>query len=156
VRRWAVAALLLVAGCSAPERACTDIGSVSGISVTVLAPYAAEVDGVRLEVCWSGQCQETEVELAPGSDTVDQGCSGPDPDDVCSATAVPNNTKVGFADVAKLPAGPITVAATVTVNGRPVPMAKVSRNAETTFPNGPHCGPGGNQASVEIDRSGIR
>jgi hypothetical protein len=156
VRRWAVAALLLVVGCSAPERACPAIGSVSGVSVTVLAPYAAQVDGVHLTVCWSGQCQQSDVELAPGSDTIDQGCSGPGPDDICSATAVPNGTKVGFAEIAKLPVGPVTVAATLTVDGRRVPVAKVTRTAEPTYPAGPDCGPGGNQVRIEIDRTGIR
>jgi hypothetical protein len=156
VRRWAVASLLLLAGCSAPTLACTDIGSASGISVTVLAPYAAQVDAVRLEVCWAGQCSERNVELAPGSDTIDQGCSGSDPDDTCSATAVPNGTLVGFAELSELPAGPITVAATLTVDGRRVALAETARTAETTYPNGPQCGAGGNQARIEIDRTGIR
>ena len=156
MRRWAVTLLLLLAGCSVPTLACTEIGSASGISVTVLAPYAAQVDAVRLEVCWAGQCQERDVELAPGSDTVDQGCSGPDPDDTCSATAVPNNTLVGFAELPELPAGPITVAAVLTVDGRRVTLAEAARSAETTYPNGPQCGAGGNQAQIEIDRTGIR
>jgi hypothetical protein len=156
VRRWAVALLLLLAGCSAPTEACTEIGSVSGIAVTVLAPYAAQVDGVRLEVCWAGQCQEREVQLAPGSDTADQGCSGTDPEDTCSATAVPNDTKVGFVEMTGLPAGAITIAGTLTVDGRRVQLAEVSQTAETTYPNGPRCGPGGNQAAIEIDQSGIR
>jgi hypothetical protein len=156
VRRWAVACLLLLTGCSTPTLACTEIGSVSGVSVTVLAPYAAKVDGVRLEVCWAGQCQERDVELAPGNDPVDQGCSGPDPEDVCSATAVPNGSKVGFVELTGLPAGPMTVAATLTVNGRRVPVAEVTRTAETTYPNGPQCPAGGNQAAIQIDHTGIR
>ena len=79
-------------------------------------------------------------------------CSGPDPDDTCSATAVPNNTLVGFAE---LPAGPITVAAMLTVDGRRVTVAKAARTAETTYPNGLQCGAGGNHAKIEIDRTGI-
>lgn len=139
-----------------PTVACTEIGSVSGVSVTVRAPYAAKVDVVRLKVCWAGQCQERNVELSPGSDTVDQGCSGPDPDDTCSATAVPNGTLVGFAELAGLPAGPITVSATLTVDGRRVPVTETTKSAETTYPNGPQCGAGGNQAAIEIDHTGIR
>ena len=156
MRRCAVAGLLLLVGCGAPPEPCTEIGSVSGVSVTVLAPYAARVDSVRLRVCWAGQCQDRDVELSPGSDTVDQGCSGSDPDDTCSATAVPNGTLVGFAELPGLPAGPISVAATLTVDGRRVPVAEVTRTAETTYPNGPQCGAGGNQAAIEIDRTGIR
>jgi hypothetical protein len=42
------------------------------------------------------------------------------------------------------------------VDGRRVQLAEVSRTAETTYPNGPQCGAGGNQAAIEIDQSGIR
>jgi hypothetical protein len=156
MRRWAVAVALLLTGCSTPPAACTEIGSASGVSVTVLAPYAARIDGVRLKVCWDGECQERDVELSPGSDTVDQGCSGSDPEDTCSATAVPNGTLLGFAELTELPAGPVRIAATLSVNGKRVRVAEVSRTAETTYPNGRHCGAGGNQAVIEIDSSGIR
>ena len=156
MRRWVVAVLLLLAGCSAPPQACTEIGSVSGVSVTVLAPYAAQVDGVRLEVCWAGQCQEREVELAPGSDTVDQGCSGPDPEDICSATAVPNGTLVGFVEVPGLPAE----------RGHHRRDGHRRRPTGSSWPRsagpprpptrtGHGCGAGGNQAAIEIDRTGI-
>jgi hypothetical protein len=157
VRVWAAAAVLLaLTGCRTPEVACTEIGSASGVAVTVLAPYAEQVDPVRLEVCWSGPCTEDTVELSPGSDTVDQGCSGPDPDDTCSATAVPNGTLVGFLSVPELPADEVTVRGTVIVDGQPVELAEVTRTAETTYPNGPRCGPGGNQLAVTVDRAGIR
>jgi hypothetical protein len=157
VRVWAAAAALLaLTSCGAPEVACTEIGSASGVAVTVAAPYAEQVDRVRLEVCWSGPCAEGEVELSPGSDSVDQGCSGSDPDDTCSATAVPNGTLVGFLDVAGLPAGEVTVRGTVTADGRAVALAEVTRTAATTYPNGPQCGPGGNQLAVTVDQAGIR
>jgi hypothetical protein len=157
VRVWAAAASLLVlAACSSPEVACTEIGSPAGVGVTVVAPYAAQVDGVRLEVCWSGPCTEDTVELSPGSDTVDQGCSGSDPDDTCSATAVPNGTQVGFLPVPGLPAGEVRVSGTVTVAGRAVALAEVTRSAATTYPNGPQCGPGGNQLAITIDQTGIQ
>jgi hypothetical protein len=157
VRVWAAAAVLLaLTGCGTPEVACTEIGSPSGVGVTVLAPYAAQVEAVRLEVCWAGPCTEEAVELSPGADTVDQGCSGSDPDDTCSATAVPNGTLVGFLPVPGLPAGEVRVSGTVTVAGRAVALAEVARSARTTYPNGPQCGPGGNQLALTIDRTGIR
>jgi hypothetical protein len=156
VRVWAAAAVLLaLTGCGTPEVPCTEIGSASGVTVTVLAPYAEQVDRVHLEVCWSGPCSEGDVELSPGRDTVDQGCSGPDPDDTCSATAVPNRTLVGFLPVPGLPAGEVRVSGTVTIPGRAVPLAEVTRTAATTYPNGPQCGPGGNQLAITIDQAGI-
>ena len=180
VRFWAAAAVVLgLTGCGPTEVPCTEIGSVSGVAVTVLPPYAEQVDRVRLEVCWSGPCTEDSVELSPGSDTVDQGCSGSDPDDTCSATAVPNGTLVGFlpvpelpaaevrvsgtvtvagraVELAELPAGPVGIPATLTVNGKRVRVAEVRRTAATTYPNGPDCGAGGNQLAVAVDRAGIQ
>ena len=156
MRVWAAAALLLVlAACSPPEVACTEIASPSGVGVTVAAPYAEQVDELRLEVCWSGRCTEGTVALGPGSDTVDSGCSGPRPEDTCSATAVPNGTRVGFLP-AELPAGEVTISGTVTVGGRAETLAGLTRSAEPTYPNGPRCGPGGNQVAVTLDRTGIR
>ena len=154
--RWVAGALLLLTGCSPPALACTEIGAPSGVSVTVLAPYAADVDALSLTICWTGaDCVESAVDLMPGSDTVDQGCSGTEPDDTCSATAVPNGTLVGFLDVAGLPAGPVTVEGTVTAGGKQRRLAEISRTAETTYPNGPQCGPGGNQLSVQLDANGL-
>jgi hypothetical protein len=156
VRIWVAAALLLLTGCSEPAVACTEIGAPSGVSVTVLAPYAAEVDALGLTVCWAGaDCVDGAVELAPGSDTVDQGCSGSAPDDACSATAVPNGTLVGFLDVAGLPAGSVTVEGSVTVDGEQRNLAEITKSAETTFPNGAACPPGGNQLSVQLDADGL-
>jgi hypothetical protein len=126
------------------------------VSVTVLAPYAAEVDALSLTVCWAGaDCVEGAVELAPGSDTVDQGCSGPAPDDACSATAVPNGTLAGFLDVAGLPAGAVTVEGSVTADGEQRSLAEITKSAETTFPNGSACPAGGNQLSLQLDADGL-
>ena len=69
---------------------------------------------------------------------------------------MPNGPLVGFVELAGLPAGPITIGATLTVDGRRVRVAEVTRIAETTYPNGPQCGAGGNQAAITIDRTGIR
>jgi hypothetical protein len=49
----------------------------------------------------------------------------------------------------------VTVRGTVAVAGRAVTLAEVTRRAETTYPNGPQCGPGGNQLAITIDQAGI-
>ena len=96
------------------------------------------------------------VQLFAGSDTVDQGCEGTDPNSACSATAVPNGTKVGFAEVPGLPTGTITIGATVRRAGKERVLPKIDTQAEPTYPNGPRCGPQGTQAQVVVGASGLR
>jgi hypothetical protein len=148
-------ALVLLTGCSGQELACTMIAAPSGIGVTVAKDIAAEVTAVRLTVCLTGDCHDHAVELSPGSISVDQGCSGTDPDSACSATAVPDGTKVGFADVPGLPAGPITISATLTRSGKRTPLKAIEVTSKTVYPNGPLCGGEGNQARVTIRADGL-
>ncbi|MFC7625040.1 hypothetical protein [Microlunatus sp. GCM10028923] len=152
-----LAAVALV-GCTAMEpKACTAIGSVPGVGVTIDKAAATGVDGLRLEVCWKGDpCRDAEVELQPGTDTVDQGCDGDDPDSTCSASAVPNGTLVGFAQIEGLPSGPIDVTAIVIKGTKPQPESKATVMAAVTHPNGPDCPAGANQAKITIDADGIR
>ena len=105
------AVLLLASACSAPRRAsvCTEIGASPGVGVTVEQASAAGVTALSLRVCWAGDCTDHAVELSPGSDTVDQGCEGDEPDAACSATVVPNGTLVGFVEVPGLPVGEVQI-----------------------------------------------
>ena len=91
-----------------------------------------------------------------GSDSVDQGCDGTDTNSACSATAVPNGTKVGFAEVPGLPTGTITIGATVRRADKERVLPKIEAQAEPTYPNGPQCGPQGPQAQVVLGASGLR
>lgn len=145
----------VLAGCTAAPRACTAIGSPSGIGVTIAADAADEVTGLELTACWDDTCRDAEVDLQPGSDSVDQGCDSDGPDAACSAKAVPNGTLVGFANVQDLPAESITVQAVVIKNGKEQPPLDATVTAEVTYPNGDHCPAGGNQAKIMIDASGI-
>ncbi len=148
---------MLATACTpAVSRGCTMIGALPGVAVTVTAPLAARVSALSLTVCWGGACQAYPVQLSPGSDSIDQGCDGPDPEDVCSATVVPNDTQVGFAEVYNLPAGQVEIGATFTVGGRKSTLARVPVQASTTYPNGPDCDPAANQASVTVSEAGLR
>jgi hypothetical protein len=147
---------LLLTGCGPMEAACTEIGAPPGVAVIVEKTIAADVDDVRLTVCWSGNCTDHRVQLAPGSDTVDLGCNGSDPHSGCSATAVPNGTKVGFADVPELPTGTVTITATVRRAGERVVLPMIDVQSKPTYPNGPQCGPQGAQAQVVVGASGLR
>jgi hypothetical protein len=148
--------LLVLTGCGGPELACTMIAAPSGVGLTVAKDIAAEVTAVRLTVCHDGDCSDHPVELNPGSTSVDQGCSGTDPDSACSATAVPDGTKVGFADVAGLPIGPLTISATITRSGKRTALKAIDVTSQTVYPNGPRCGGEGNQVRVTISAAGLR
>ena len=157
----AVLALLAASGCTAWERSCTMIGSVSGVAVTVDQTMAADLDRLSLRVCWLPDstrptCRNTVVELTPGFDSVDQGCAPGGPDAVCSATATPDGTSVGFVELGDLPSGPITVSGTATTAGQRRPLAPVALTASPTYPNGPDCGVGGTQATVTLGSDRLR
>jgi hypothetical protein len=70
--------------------------------------------------------------------------------------AVPNGTKVGFADVPGLPTGTITISATVRRAGKRVVQPEIDVESKPTYPNGPQCGPQGPQAQVVVEASGLR
>ena len=147
---------LLMDGCTESSRGCTLIGSPSGIAVTVDRAVAAQLRNLQLRICWGGHCEVRAVALDPGTDSVDRGCSGSDPDSACSATAVPNGSLVGFADIAQLPIGKITVSATATLSGKRHRYPSIDRTAVQTFPNGPDCGAGGNQLHIVVGAGNLR
>jgi len=151
------AVLLLASACTAPGAVgCTEIGASPGVGVTVEKASAANVTALRLRVCWAGDCTDHEVELSPGSDTVDQGCESDEPDAACSATVVPNDTLVGFVEIPGLPAGEVQIGATLQHGKRSTRLPEVAIQAETAYPNGPQCEPAANQAQVTIGRDGVR
>lgn len=151
-----VLAVALLTGCTSGPQPCTAIGSAPGVTVTVDATTAAEVTGLELTICWEDSCRDAPVELSPGSDSVDQGCDSDGPDAACSATAVPNGTLVGFADVEGLPAGPIKITAVLIKDATRKPLPEATVMAAVTHPNGPDCPAGANQAKITIRSDGIR
>jgi hypothetical protein len=158
VRPIAIASLsLLIAGCNGPSSlACTEIAAQSGIAVTVERGAAATLTALTIKACRGATCFEHPVVLSPGSDTVDQGCEGTGPDAPCSATAVPNGTKVGFVEMLDLPEGPLAVSATATRGRRKEQLPEVTIVSRTTYPNGVDCPGSGNQASLTVTAEGLR
>ena len=69
------ATTVLVSGCHVFEVACPAIAQASGVSVTVAASYAPAVKALHLKACQDGVCREGDLELVPGSISVDQGCA---------------------------------------------------------------------------------
>jgi hypothetical protein len=148
--------LVLLASCSAGKvAACTEIGAPSGVNVTVEKEIAEQVRSVMLTICHEGGCQDHPVELIPGSDSVGQGCSGPGPDAACSATAVPNGSKVGFVQ-AELPPAKLKISAMVIRTGKLLKLSPIQVEAKATYPNGPNCPAGGNQTKITIGAEGLR
>ena len=91
-------AALLVTGCQT-EAACPEIAQAPVVALTVAREYAGSVKSLRLKACQDGRCTEAELELFPGSTSVDQGCepgSGGG-DRPCSATSSPDGTPDGDA-----------------------------------------------------------
>ena len=158
MRAYAAGAVLLLASaCTVPGvGGCTEIGASPGVGVTVEKATAANVTALSLRVCWGGNCTEHQVELSPGSDTIDQGCESDEPDAACSGTLVPNGTLVGFVEVPGLPAGEVQIGATLRQGQRSTPLPQVAIRAATTYPNGPRCEPAANQAQVTIGPEGVR
>jgi hypothetical protein len=147
-----------VTGCAAtdpPVRACTEIGSPPGVSVTV--ERAAVTQGLRLtlRIC-QGDCLERVVDLQPGSVTVGETCSSDDPDGSCSASASPDGTMVGFVDVAALRQGAVQVSGELQTPATTTGLDEVTTTAAATYPNGPDCPAGGPQAAVRVTPTGLR
>ena len=153
---WAVTAFALT-GCSQQPQACTEIGALSGVSILVDRSIAPELSSVKLKICWADQCQTRDVTLQVNTEpTQVSPCPTDDPDGSCSASMVPTADKVGFADVADLPAGTITVSATIPRPGQKTLRTKIDVEATTTYPNGPQCPGQGNQAKVNLYDNGFR
>jgi hypothetical protein len=152
----AVTALFVLSGCTPAPVACTQIGSSPGVGVTVVRELARDVEALKLTVCFGGSCRTVPVEVVPGSSSVPLDCpSDAPPDTSCSATAVPDGTLVGFAEVPDLVEGRVDIGASLTRNRRQRTYARVPVEARPTYPNGRQCPPGGVQAQVRITPMGV-
>lgn len=133
---------LLAAGCQ-PETACPAIAQAPVVALTVAREYTASVKKLRLKACQDGRCTEAELELFPGSTTVDQGCEpGPYGDDrPCSATASPDGTLTGMLTLDPLTESPIEASVGGTgPGGLPLPVRTLTFTPRVAFPYGKQCG----------------
>ena len=127
-----IAALMSMVACAAPERACTLIGAVPGVGVSIDLALAADVTSLRLTVCSGGDCVTGPVVLDP------------------------KGTRSGFLTVEALREGPVEVSATAVVSGRQRRYPVVTVIAAPVYPNGPDCGGLGPQAQVTLGPDGLR
>lgn len=156
---WGVAVLAATAtGCATaapPMRACTEIGSPAGVSVTVEPDAVTDGLALTLRICQS-DCTPNAIELHPGSITVDEACDSDDPDGSCTATSSPDGSLVGFVPVDSLTAGDVRVSGQLQIGTRTEELAEVTVQAEATYPNGRDCPAGGPQAVVRVTTDGLR
>jgi hypothetical protein len=132
---------------------CPAIAQATAVSVTVSASYAPQVSALHLKACQDGACTESEVELHPGSASIDQGCT---PDGVCSATASPDGTKFANLFLETLTESPMTVTASATApDGSPLPVQTLDFRPRGEYPFGEQCGRF-ITASVLLDADGLR
>jgi hypothetical protein len=132
---------------------CPAIAQATAVSVTIAADYALQVEKLYLRACQDGQCKEEDLELRPGSASIDQGCT---PEGICSATASPDGTKIATLFLAGLTESPMTVTASATApDGSPLPLRNLEFRPRGNYPFGDQCGRF-ISASVLLDGAGLR
>lgn len=131
---------------------CPAIAQATAVSVTVSASYAPQVAALHLKACQDGECTEDDVELHPGSASIDQGCT---PEGVCSATASPDGTKFANLFLQTLTESPMSVTASATApDGSPLPVQALDFRPRGDYPFGEQCGRF-ITASVLLDAAGL-
>lgn len=157
VRACAVLGVLSLVGCASHESTnCTEIGAPAGIGIEIDASIAQEItDEASLLVSWESTNIDAIAPLYPSTEAVDEGCSGDGQEDSCSATMVPTGGKSGFADIPDLPERSVDVTITLTgLDGELYLSGEIQLTPEPTYPNGPDCPAGGNQAQLFVDAAG--
>jgi hypothetical protein len=133
--------------------ACPAIAQATAISVTIAADYAPQVETLHLKACQDGQCKEEDVQLRPGSASIDQGCT---PEGICSATASPDGTKIATLFLESLTESPMAVTSSGSApDGSSLPVRTLDFRPSGDYPFGEQCGRF-ISASVLLDGQGLR
>lgn len=143
---------LALSSCSSMGPACTEIGAQSGVSVSVAGGLATVTESLAVAVCLDDGCSTAEVDLQPGSSTTLETCT---PDGVCSATATPDGTLVGFATV-ELPEEEVDADVTLRRSDGTTSVHTFTLTPTTVYPNGKRCGGGAVQGSLVLDDDVLR
>jgi hypothetical protein len=158
---WAAALLTtaaLTSGCGFPGSSgypCPAIAMAPVVSLTIPARYVPSVEGVHLRACQDGNCKEGQLELTPGTVSIDQGCE-PGPYGSCSATSSPDGTLRGMLMMDQLTESPIAATASPTGPGAsPLPVHSLTFSPKGNYPFGEQCGKF-LVAALVLDESGLR
>ncbi|WP_285246785.1 hypothetical protein [Pseudarthrobacter sp. efr-133-R2A-89] len=146
-----ITAAVSLPACGSAPSACPAIAQATAVSVTVSADYAPRVSRLHLRACQDGSCREGDLELRPGSASVDQGCAGA----ICSATASPDGTAVGMLMLETLTESPMAITASgAAPDGSALPVRTLELHPQAAYPFGKQCGKVVS-ASVTLDSSGL-
>ncbi|CAM3152265.1 hypothetical protein PSET11_00205 [Arthrobacter ulcerisalmonis] len=157
MRRFGVLVVLcttavLAAACGPADVACPDLGQSSGVSLTVAASYVTQVESLHIRACQDGICHESDLDLMPGSVSIDLGC---DSKNACSATSSPDGSKVGFLDLGVLTDSRMTVTVSGTNSaGTALAVHTLEFEPVSSFPIGEQCGQF-LTAAVSLDNEGL-
>ena len=146
-----ITAAVSLSACGPTASACPAIAQATAVSVTVSADYAPQINRLHLRACQDGACKEADLELRPGSASIDQGCAG----EVCSATASPDGTRVGILMLETLTESPMALTASgMATDGSALPVRTLDFHPQAAYPFGEQCGKV-ISASVTLDSSGL-
>lgn len=147
---------LLASACQ-PPAPCPAIAQAPVVALTVAAGYVPNVRTVHLRACQDGTCKEADLELFPGSTSVDQGCEPVGrPHGACSATSSPDGTLTGMLMLGVLTESPISLTARGTsADGTPLPERVLTFTPRAAYPFGEQCGKFVT-AGVVLDADGLR
>lgn len=147
-----MATAALASACGPAGSACPAIAQATAVAVTVTAGYAPHVGTLHVRACQDEKCRESDIELRPGSASVDSGCS---PEGACSATASPDGTKVGSLMLETLTESAMTVTVSGTApDGTALPVRTLDFRPRAEYPFGEQCGKF-LSASVVLDDAGL-
>jgi hypothetical protein len=150
---------LIPSACLPEAVPCPAIAQAPVVALTVAASYVPTVKTVHLKACQDGTCREADLELVPGSVSVDLGCEpGSGPDGTCSATSSPDGTLRGMLMMDVLTESRIDATATGTSTataGVPLPERELSFMPKAAYPFGEQCGKF-ITAGVVLDADGLR
>ncbi|HEY8700010.1 MAG TPA: hypothetical protein VIM08_03435 [Arthrobacter sp.] len=143
---------VLTSACFPYAAPCPMIAQASVVSVTVVREYVPRVKTLHLKACQDGRCKEADLELFPGTVSVDQGCR---PEGVCSATSSPDGTMKGMLMLDSLTEAPMALTATGTApDGAALPVRTLDFRPRGVYPFGEQCGRFVT-ASVTLDADGL-
>lgn len=140
-------------GCQPQPVPCPMIAMAPVVTVTIAASYVPAVASLHLKACQDGACKEEDLELMPGSVSIDQGCR---PDGMCSATASPDGTRLGHLFLPTLSESSIDATASgIGTDGNPLPVRTITFTPKANYPYGKQCGRF-LVASLELDAAELR